>query len=81
MKAGLALAGATPPHLQDLAASLPVTMGLAVAAEALCMHPRTLQRMIATGEIRAMRYKLSGGSRLIIPRSEVIRWCVDHSAR
>ena len=70
-----------PPHLEDMAASLPVTMGLAAAAEALCMHPRTLQRMIAAGEIRAMRSKLIGGSRLIIPRSEVIRWCVDHSAR
>jgi excisionase family DNA binding protein len=70
-----------PPHLQELATTLPVTMGLAEAAQALCVHPRTVQRMIRVGELQAMRPKLSGGSRLIIPRSEIIRWCIEHSAR
>lgn len=70
-----------PPHLQDLATSLPVTLGLAAAAEALCMHPRSVQRLIVAGELHAMRAKLSGGARLIIPRSEIIRWCIEHSSR
>lgn len=70
-----------PEHLCELAAELPLMLGLEDAARALLMHPRSLQRLIAAGEVRAMRRKLSGASRLIIPRSEVIRWCVEHSAR
>jgi excisionase family DNA binding protein len=70
-----------PPHLQDLAENLPLTLPLKDAAKVLSMHPHTVQRMIVSGEIHAMRSKLRGASRIIIPRSEIIRWCIEHSAR
>ena len=70
-----------PDHLQDLATNLPLTMTLQEAAKVMCMHPRTLQRLIADGGLRATRAKLSGGSRVIITRSEVIRWFAECAAR
>ena len=70
-----------PTHLRELAAELPLTMTLTDAAKVLCMHPRSVQRLVATGELRAMRSKLSGASRVVIPRSELIRWCAEHAAR
>jgi excisionase family DNA binding protein len=70
-----------PEHLRELATTLPLTLSLQDAARVLCMHPRSLQRLVAAGELRAMRSKLSGASRVIIPRSELIRWFVEHAAR
>jgi excisionase family DNA binding protein len=63
-----------PAHLQELAEELPLTLSLKEAANALKMHTRTVQRLIASGELKATRSRLSGGSRVIITRSEVVRW-------
>lgn len=78
---GKAQVAEVPDHLQELAAELPLTLTQQQAANVLCVHERTLQRMVAEGEIRGVRRQLSGRSRVIIPRSEVIRWMREHSAR
>lgn len=70
-----------PDHFRELAEKLPLMIGLQDAAKAMSMHPRSLQRLIAAGELQAVRSKLSGSSRVIIPRSELVRWCIEHAAR
>jgi len=70
-----------PEHLRELAEELPLTLDLKEAAAAMKMHPRTVQRLIASGELRATRSRLVGGSRLIITRSEVVRWFAARDAR
>jgi hypothetical protein len=70
-----------PAHLRELAESLPLTLPLQDAAKVLCMHPRSLQRLVASGELRAMRSRQTGAARVIIPRSEIIRYFVEHPAR
>lgn len=69
-----------PEHLRDLAESLPLTLSLKEAAEHMKMHKRSVQRLIASGEIRATRSRLSGGSRIVITRSEIVRWFAAHDA-
>lgn len=63
-----------PEHLRELSERLPLTLTLKEAAEHMKMHKRTVQRLIADGELKATRSRLSGGSRIIITRSEVVRW-------
>lgn len=70
-----------PEHLRELSEELPLTLDLKGAAEVMQMHPRSVQRLIASGELRATRSRLSGGSRLIITRSEVVRWFAARDAR
>lgn len=69
-----------PDHLRELAKELPITLNLAAAASVLCMHQRSLRRLIASGAIRATRSSLNGSGRIIITRSEVLRWFADHPA-
>jgi excisionase family DNA binding protein len=71
-----------PEHLRELAAELPLTMTLGEAAKVLCLHPRSVQRMVAAGELRGMK-TIAGASpaRVIIPRSELMRWLAAHPAR
>lgn len=70
-----------PDHLRELFAELPLTLNSDEAAKVLCMHKRTLRRMVASGELRAMRATSTGTSRVIIPRSELLRWMIEHPAR
>lgn len=70
-----------PDYLRELATELPLTLDLKEVASVLKMHERSVQRLVASGELRASRSKLSGGSRLIFTRSEVVRWFAARSAR
>jgi excisionase family DNA binding protein len=70
-----------PAHLQELAEELPLTLSLKEAANALKMHTRTVQRLISSGQLRAMRAVLTGGSRILIPRSELVRFLSERPAR
>lgn len=70
-----------PEHLQELADKLPLTLDLKEASEALKMHPRSVRRLIASGELRATRSRLAGASRIIITRSELVRWFASRDAR
>lgn len=70
-----------PDHLRELAAELPLTMTIRDAAKVLCMHSRSVQRMVAAGELRAMKTAAAGSARVIIPRSELMRWLAAHPAR
>lgn len=69
-----------PEHLRELAKELPLTLDLKQTAEVLKMHKRSVQRMIAAGEIRATRARMSRGARVIITRSEIIRWFARREA-
>lgn len=70
-----------PDYLRELAEELPLTLDLKEVAGVLKMHERSVQRLVASGELRATRSKLVGGSRLIFTRSEVIRWFAARGAR
>lgn len=70
-----------PAHLREASESLPLFLTMEEAAAALRVHVRTVQRIVADQEMAAMRSKLKGASRVIIPRSEIIRWLAEHSAR
>ena len=70
-----------PDYLRELAEELPITLDLKETASVLKMHERSVQRLVASGELRATRSKLKGGSRLIFTRSEVVRWFAARSAR
>lgn len=68
-----------PDHLVELSEKLPLTLTLQEAAACMKMHVRSVQRLIASGELRATRSRLSGGSRVIITRSEIVRWFASHA--
>lgn len=70
-----------PEHLRELAEKLPLTLDLKEASEALKMNPRSVRRLIASGELRATRSRLAGASKIIITRSELVRWFVSRDAR
>lgn len=70
-----------PEHLRELSEQLPLTLDLKETAQVLKMHQRSVQRLVASGELRAIRSKLTGGSRLIFTRSEIVRWFAARSAR
>lgn len=70
-----------PDYLQELAEKLPLTLTLQEAAGHMKMHPRSVQRLIASGELRATRSRLSGGSRIVITRSELVRWFASRESR
>jgi excisionase family DNA binding protein len=78
---GTATAEKVPDYLRELEAVLPLTMTLQAAAKHMCVHPKTLMRWIETGDIRATRAAGKGSSRLILTRSEVIRWFSAHPSR
>jgi excisionase family DNA binding protein len=70
-----------PDYLRELSEQLPITLDLKETAEVMKMHERSVQRLIASGELKATRSRLSGGSRLIITRSEVVRWFMSRDSR
>lgn len=70
-----------PEHLRELSEELPITLDLKEAAEVMKMHERSVQRLIASGELRATRSKLKGGSRLIITRGAIVQWFMARDAR
>jgi hypothetical protein len=50
------------------------------------MSPGSVHKHVAAGALRAMRAtplqgKNTGSAKLIIPRSEVLRWMIEHPAR
>lgn len=70
-----------PVYLEDLRASLAPLLLVGEAAEAMRMHPRTLQKFIARGVIKAVRAQQAGSSRVLVPRSEVIRFLTERPSR
>jgi excisionase family DNA binding protein len=69
-----------PPHLRELSESLPLTLSPDEVAKVLQVTSRTVRRMVATGELHAVRSIASGSARYIIPRSELIRWMAERGA-
>ena len=78
--AAAAAAADVPPHLRELAESLPVTLSPDDAARVLQITARTVRKMIAIGELRASRATRSGSSPYVIPRSELIRYLAERNA-
>lgn len=74
-------ADTVPDHLRELNEELPLTLTLQEAASCMKMHVRSVQRLIASGELRATRSKLGGSSRPVITRSEIIRWFASREIR
>lgn len=70
-----------PEYLRELSEALPITLDLKQTAQVMKMHERSVQRLVASGELRATRSKLKGGSRLIFTRSEIVRWFAARGAR
>jgi excisionase family DNA binding protein len=70
----------TPAHLRELAAELPALLTFAQLRDVLQCHTRTLRTIIASGELRYVRRMHSGSARVLIPRSEVIRWLAERSS-
>ena len=79
-RASLAAEPAVPEHLRELADALPVMLTFAAAREVLCTSVRTLRAIVARGELRSVRAMRSGSARVLIPRSEVIRWMAERSS-
>lgn len=71
----------TPPEFSDLEQALPVTLTITEVANVLRMHERSIQRLVASGELRAYRSRLRGGSRLLFLRKEILRWFASRPAR
>jgi hypothetical protein len=69
-----------PEHLRELADALPIMLTFAAAREVMCTSVRTLRAIVARGEVRCVRSMRSGPARVLIPRSEVIRWMAERSS-
>ena len=70
---------AVPAHLREVAATLPLMLTFADARAVMCTSVRTLRAILARGEVRSVRAKRSGSARVLIPRSEVLRWMTERS--
>jgi excisionase family DNA binding protein len=70
---------AIPAHLRELSDLLPVMLTFGDAQEVLCTSTRTLRGILSRGEIRCVRSKRSGSSRVLIPRAELLRWLAERS--
>ena len=69
-----------PVHLRELAESLPLTLSPTDVAAVLQVNARTVRRMLARGELHAVRTIAAGSARYVIPRSELIRFMMERSA-
>lgn len=70
-----------PQHLRELSEALPLTLSPDDAAKVLHVTPRTVRKFITIGLLRASRTRNGGGSvRYIIPRSELVRYLMEHDA-
>lgn len=70
-----------PPHLLELAATLPLMCTMGEVLAALRLSERMIRRLVADGSLRAVRSSSTGSARLVIPRSEIIKYLAQHPAR
>lgn len=66
-----------PPSIDwisETVADLPPLTTAAEAAKALRTSPRNLRRHVAAGRLKSLRAEESGSSRVLIPRSEIVRF-------
>lgn len=68
-----------PAQLTELAEALPLTLTLAQAAECLHVTVRHVQRMIARGELAVIKSPGGRNARVLITRSELLRWLAERS--
>lgn len=68
-----------PEYLEDIARSLPLTLTIEHACEVLHLSRSSVSRLVNSGALHSVRSVASRSSRVIIPRSEIIRWLVAHS--
>jgi len=73
-------APSTPDHLRDVEAALPPLATIAEARAALRYGDSTIRQLIRSGQLRAIRSTPTGSSRLLIPRSEIIRFLCERPA-
>lgn len=66
-----------PEHLREVEAELPVIVTFDQTREVLQCSVRTLRDIVARGELRCVRRMK--GARVLIPRSEVLRWLAERS--
>lgn len=71
---------AVPIHLRELVDGLPIMLTFGAVRDVLRTSTRTLRSILSRGEIRYIRAQRSGSSRVLIPRSEVLRWLVERSS-
>jgi hypothetical protein len=63
-----------PVELRDIAAELPATLTREHAIEVLHMTERTFSRAVRRGELRIIKTSAGRSGRVIVPRSEILRW-------
>lgn len=70
-----------PEHLRDVADALPplATVPEATAVMRLCSSK--VRQLVARGELRAVRSSPTGSARLLIPRSEILRYLGAHEVQ
>lgn len=68
------MANEIPEHLVDVAKALPPLATIPEACAALRMGATTVRGLVRAGQLRAIRSSPTGSARLLIPRSEILRY-------
>lgn len=68
-----------PEFLEDIARNLPLTLSTEELAQVLRVSRRTAQRIMSSGAVRTIRTMSTGSARVMVPRSEVLRWLTQHA--
>ena len=63
-----------PEALTELSKELPLTLSQSEALEVMHVTPRTFRRIVARGEIKVIKASSGDSGRVLIPRSEILRW-------
>jgi excisionase family DNA binding protein len=63
-----------PAWVTEAVAELPAIARIEEVAGVIRMCPRTIRRLIASGQLTAIRGRESGAARVLIPRAEVARY-------
>ena len=64
----------TPPWAIEAVSTLPAIAKIAEVSAAIRMCPRTIRRLVETGQLRAVKAREAGSARLLFPRTEVARY-------
>jgi excisionase family DNA binding protein len=70
----------TPDYLRDVEASLAPLNTIPEVCKITRLGDSTLRQAIKRGEMRTLRRAPTGSSRVLIPRSEVIRYLTEREA-
>lgn len=63
-----------PESLVELSRELPLTLSKDQAVEVMHISERTFRRAVARGELRIIKSSEGRSGRVIVTRSEILRW-------